>query len=935
MRTLFATFLFTLSFSPPSAARNVSLPPAGLNIVDWNQIRSEYDRHRHTAFPDGDGFKARNREQQWNTRFDGRGFEIQPDQGNWRWGLELVGYGKARLIPNKNRVTYAWSPALEEWFVNEARGLEHGFTIRQKSGPVELRLAVRGSLRAEGGGSSVRFVDGSGAAILNYSHLKAWDADGRVLPSDMEVQYGVLRLSVDDRGARYPVTIDPMVEQAYLKPAAVGSLQTGDSFGNSVAVSSNTVVVGAMYEDSSSLGVNSTPNENADAAGAAYVFVRTAGVWSQQAYLKPASVGTSQAGDLFGWSVAVSGDTVVVGAPGEKSSSLGLIAAPNDRAFLAGAAYVFVRAAGVWSQQAYLKPANVGTTQDQDQFGFAVAVSGDTVVVGASGEDSGTFGVNSTPNESAPNSGAVYVFVRATALLWIQQAYLKPTNIGTTQAGDGFGWSVAVANDTLVVGAPAESSSSLGVNSTPNENSRGSGAAYVFARTAGGWSQQAYLKPSSVGTTQALDGFGASVAVSADTVVVGAHSEGSSSLGVNSIPNENAEGAGAAYVYVRTAGLWNQQAYLKPASVGITQVNDNFGSSVAVSGDTVVVGAPGEDGASMGINSVPNEIFGASDGAGAAYVFVRNAGGWSEQAYLKPADVGITQATDSLGQSVAVSGDIVVVGAPLEGSSSRGVNSTPNESARSAGAAYVFVSNSPVITGVIDAGSLRPEIAASAWVTIKGTGLAPTTRVWVDADFVQSRLPTTLNGVSVTIDGKPAAVYYISPTQLNVLAGTLTHTGAVNVIVTTTEGTAAFSAIVKTQVPAWFMIDPENRKYVAAVNLDGTIVGKIGLYPSAPNATKPLPARGGRALIFGNGWGVTNPVTPEGAVFSGAYPIVGATVKVGGVPVIVEFSGVVTPGLYQFNIVAPDLPAGDYLIEGTINGVSTQAGAYITLGSPQ
>ncbi len=327
MRLLVAVLL-TVAFTASAAAHNIDQPPTGLTVVDWRQIRAEYERHRHSAFPDGGGFKARNREQQWVGRFDGRGFEIQPDQGDWRWGLELIGHGKARVTVDKNRVTYAWSSTLEEWFVNEARGLEHGFTIRRKLDSLELRLAVRGGLRAEGAGKAVRFVDGSGSVMVSYSGLKAWDANGRALPARMEADGGVLRLAVDDRGARYPVTIDPLVQQAYLKPAAVGTTQRGDDFGDSVAVSGDTVVVGALGEDSASLGVNSTPNESAVNAGAVYVFVRAAGVWSQQAYLKPASVGTTQAGDLFGISVAVWGDTVVVGAPGEASASLGSTAPP-------------------------------------------------------------------------------------------------------------------------------------------------------------------------------------------------------------------------------------------------------------------------------------------------------------------------------------------------------------------------------------------------------------------------------------------------------------------------------------------------------------------------------------------------------------------------------------------------------------------------------
>jgi hypothetical protein len=117
-------------------------------------------------------------------------------------------------------------------------------------------------------------------------------------------------------------------------------------------------------------GINSTPNSGASGSGAAFVFVRNAGAWSQQAYVKPAAFGTSQTFDNFGWSVALSGDTLVVGAVGEDSSSLGIDSAPNESASAAGAAYVFSRSAGVWSQQAYLKPAAVGTTQASDNFGW-------------------------------------------------------------------------------------------------------------------------------------------------------------------------------------------------------------------------------------------------------------------------------------------------------------------------------------------------------------------------------------------------------------------------------------------------------------------------------------------------------------------------------------------------------------------------------------
>jgi len=559
------------------------------------------------------------------------------------------------------------------------------------------------------------------------------------------------------------------------------------------------------------------------------------------------------------------------GAPGESRANLGVYGAPNRGAGSAGAAYVYVRTAGVWIQQAYLKPASVGTTQAGDGFGISVAISGDTVGVGAAGEESASLGVNSTPNESASGAGAAYVFER-TAGVWSQQAYLKPGNAGTTQAGDQFGRSVAASGEIAVVGAYQEDSASLAVNGAVDEDADGAGAAYVYVRTGGVWSRQAYLKPANAWTTQAGDQFGGAVAVAGESVVVGAYREDSASLGVNSVPNESAGDAGAAYVFVRTAGVWRQQAYLKPASFGTIHADDRFGVAVAVSGDTVVVGAIFEDSATLGVNTTPNE---RSRDSGAAYVFVRAAGVWSQQAYLKSASIGTSNGSEHFGYSVAASGETVVVGADNESSATLGVNSTPNESAEFAGAAYVWRRSGPFITEVIDAGSLRPEIAASAWVSIKGTDLASTTRIWAGVDFVQDRLPAVLDGISVPIDGKRAA------------------------------------------------------------NLDGTIAGKAGLFPSARNANQPLPARGGRALVYGTGWGLTNPATPEGTVFSGAYPLASAvSIKIGGVPVAVEFAGVVTPGLYQFNIVSPDLPPSDYPIEGTIGGFSTQGGGFITLGPP-
>jgi len=268
--------------------------------------------------------------------------------------------------------------------------------------------------------------------------------------------------------------------------------------------------------------------------------VRRAGTWTQQAYLKASN---TDVGDYFGWSVSISGDTVVVGARYEDSHARGVNGVQsNNSAFSAGAAYVFVRRAGTWTQQAYLKASN---TDPYDNFGWSVSISGDTVVVGAYGEDSNARGVNGgQSNNSAYQAGAAYVFVRR-AGTWTQQAYLKASN---TDVGDFFGSSVSISGDTVVVGASWESSDARGVNGNQSNNSiSAAGAAYVFVRSAGTWTQQAYLKASN---TDWYDYFGGSVSISGDTVVIGAPGEESNARGVNGNQGNNyALSAGAAYVF--------------------------------------------------------------------------------------------------------------------------------------------------------------------------------------------------------------------------------------------------------------------------------------------------------------------------------------------------------------------------------------------------
>ncbi|MFH1378513.1 MAG: putative Ig domain-containing protein [Planctomycetota bacterium] len=458
----------------------------------------------------------------------------------------------------------------------------------------------------------------------------------------------------------------------YFKASNTG---VNDEFGWSVAISGDTMVVGANFEHSNATGINGDQsNDSAENSGAAYIFVRTGSIWSQQAYLKASN---TDASDVFGCSVAISGDTIVVGAYHEASNATGINGDQlNNSAENSGAAYVFVRTGSIWTQQAYLKASNNGTW---DKFGYSVAISGDTIVVGAHGEGSNATGINGNQSDnSASLSGAVYVFIR-NAGVWSQQAYLKASN---TNAGDVFGGSVAISGDTIVVEACGEDSYATGINGNQSDNSAiESGAVYVFVRNAGVWSQQAYLKASN---TDSEDQFGSHVAISGNTIIVGARYEDSNATGINgNQSNNSASNSGAAYVFVRNTSVWSQQAYLKASN---TEANDVFGWSVAISGDTIVVGARDEESNASGING--DQFNNYAGNSGAAYVYVRNAGVWTQQTYLKASNTG---SGDCFGCSVAISGDMIVVGAYSEDSYATGINGSQSDNSASySGAAYMY-----------------------------------------------------------------------------------------------------------------------------------------------------------------------------------------------------------------------------------------------------
>jgi hypothetical protein len=327
---------------------------------------------------------------------------------------------------------------------------------------------------------------------------------------------------------------------------------------------------------------------------------------------------------------------------------------------------VLARSAGGWVRQATLTPRNAGT---DGWFGNSLAIAGDTIAVGSPSEGNGT----------------VYVYVRNNGS-WSPQAYLQASNAG---ADDFFGNSVAIAGDTIVVGAPFEDSSAKDVGGDQNdEGATDSGAAYVFVRNSGNWTQQAYIKASNTG---AGDGFGAAVAIYGDTFVISSPEEDSASPGVNGDQSdESASDSGAAYVFVRDGGNWTQQAYLKASNPGgpdaLTGQGDGFGGGealpsrgVAIWGDTIAIGAGGEDSSASGIDGDQSNDIDQRVDTGAVYVFVRGAAGWAQQAYIKASN---PQGGAQFGGSVALSGERLAVGAWAGGRRGRRRQRRPERSQR-------------------------------------------------------------------------------------------------------------------------------------------------------------------------------------------------------------------------------------------------------------
>ncbi|MGH9845881.1 MAG: putative Ig domain-containing protein [Blastocatellia bacterium] len=512
--------------------------------------------------------------------------------------LNTIGYGHAmqsvapgEVSGDKQTISITREGGVQEWFVNGPDGLEHGFTLSEPPGARPQGVPLRLALRVSDGWRAVASEDGKAVtlrgsgAVVEYGKLVVSDSLGRNIPARLTVAGEQVVIEAEDGEAEYPLTIDPIFTLQHKLVAADGTAD--DRLGISVALDGDTLAVGALGAD---IGGNVDQ-------GSVYVFTRSGATWALQQKITAAD---GAANDYFGIKVALDRDTIVV------SAMLDDIGANVNQ----GSAYVYTRSGGVWTLQQKLT-ANDGLAHDN--FGVAVALDGNTLVAGSYA----SIGSN-------VNQGSVYVFTR-NGSTWTQRQKLIASD---GMESDRFGISVALAGDTLAVGAKG---ATVGSNLFQ-------GSVYVFTRSSSTWTFQQKL---TANDGAEFDSFG-TVALDGDTLVVGA---GGDDNGAN-------VDQGSAYVFMRsgsTQPVWTQQQKLI-AYDGAD--SDLFGSQVAVIGDTVVIGAPWDD----------LDVLDGSVNQGSVYVFGRYGGFWTQQQKLTASDHAAND--DFGGYGVALSSDTLVVGVP-------------------------------------------------------------------------------------------------------------------------------------------------------------------------------------------------------------------------------------------------------------------------------
>jgi hypothetical protein len=520
-------------------------------------------------------------------RVHGSGWDVRLVLEQWGRADSLVATTAGEAVVDGQHIHYDHG-LVTEWYVNAPRGLEQGFTVAARpegEGPLRLELSVERGVSVEVSRSErdARFVNAAGKTVLHYVGLLAWDANGCELAARLVAEDDRLSIVVEEQDATYPLYVDPWMgtELAMLLPNDPLRRQTGDS----VAISGDTLVAGA-------------PGTGPSSRGATYIWERNQGganAWGETTKLVASQTNIYSG---FGEAVALDGDTLAVGEPADSSWSSG-----NANV------YVFERdrgGAGAWGEVA-----KIPGHHDDDDFGRALSISGDTLVVGA-------------PEEDMPFSqaGAAYVYGRDEGGpgAWGEVARLTASTASNVQI---FGAAVAVSDEQVIVGVPGDSGAALYA-----------GAIIFFERDEGGpgaWGEVLQIRASDP-TPYAF--FGGTLAREGDTLLVGARGEDHSGL----------TDAGSVYVFEQSSGVWSETQKLTAS----TAAGGELFGAVSLSGDTALIGVQRHD--------LPNFI-----NAGVAYLFQRQGGLWSETDRLEASN---GQAGAAFGTAVAVDGNTGVAGAP-------------------------------------------------------------------------------------------------------------------------------------------------------------------------------------------------------------------------------------------------------------------------------
>jgi uncharacterized repeat protein (TIGR01451 family) len=637
--------LLVVSLVSFSMVMGIALPfqgmgQAGLTGLHLDQSK-EYlnlgpslDAARYQFIPDTTraGSWAPNLAHGFEVRLGDSGVSIQQSAGDWELALELASISRGvseRLLPSTlsagispsdpARFEYIYgsglvaeSSSVKEWFNNSASGLEHGLTIYEalpqpgdiQAAPLVLHFAYQGDLKplAAPDKGRILFLDAAGLPRLVYEKLQVYDSTGRRLPAFLDVEATGLTIAFEDQDALYPVFIDPLFTQQTAKVTASDG-GTDDYFGYAAALDQDTALIGAP---GSYITGTLTTND------AAYIYYRNSGGsenWGEIARLVPPDGDATQ---RFGFSVDISGDIAVVGAP-----LYDLGGNPN-----AGAAYIFYRNEAGGDNWGFVTRLTAGLDGAQgDRYGRSVAISGDTIVVGAPFYDSIAGG---------DNAGKVYIYQRnqGGADQWGLVTSLYP---GDPLPGDRFGFHVDINGDTIAIGSPYTP------DEPPDTPLRHAGAVYIFERNQGGpntWGQVRMLTGSApVNLEESY--FGWSLALEHDRLVVG-------------VPGYN-NWQGLAFVFSRNQGGANQWGQVTSLSAGEPVTGGSYAWTVAITNELIAVGVANEANTAV-LN-------------GSVFLYEQNLGGpdaWQKVTKLVASDSG---AGNNFGQSLALDNSGILVGA--------------------------------------------------------------------------------------------------------------------------------------------------------------------------------------------------------------------------------------------------------------------------------